>query len=378
MNGRERLGRLLTLSSKELDDILREKVYLFAFAVQLVMVIGIIYTALLYTSITNPSVATGFIRNEVKVGVMGDLDITGEGLRIFKLPDGDPLQALLNNDLAAVLVASPGYEAELMGGRMVEFNLYLDNTNILSGYADAVISNEVNRLSGDIERRTIARHMDPDVVLSPISIKEIDLGTKRRPQPMEFVELMYGLLIPFIFLLPTFLSTNMMTDSIVGEKEKKTYEALLAAPLSRMDLVLGKMMPILLITMLQVVTWIVLLRVKGIVVYNVVFLFFLILLMDVALVGIGIAISAFSDTIKDANAGVSVVILVVSLGFFAPMSVSREAYALSPVSLISKLASNPIVSFNEILPVYATLAVIGILTVILGGKLLDWRENLRL
>ncbi|MFQ5815466.1 MAG: ABC transporter permease [Candidatus Hydrothermarchaeaceae archaeon] len=370
--------RLLALSRKELGDILREKVYLFAFAVQLVIVVGIIYTALLYTSITNPSVATGFIQSEVKVGVMGDLRLSGAGLKVMGLPPGDPFQVLLDNDLAAMLVAPDGYADKLMRGEGVEFTLYLDNTNILSGYADAIISNEVDRLSGDIERRAIAGHLDPDVVLSPISLKEIDIGAKRKPQPMEFVELMYGLLIPFILLLPAFLSTNMMTDSILGEKEKRTYEALLAAPLSSRDLILGKMMPILLITMLQVVTWITLLRMKGIAVYNVVSLLFLILLIDVALVGIGIAISAFSETIKDANAGVAVVILVVSLGFFAPISVSREAYGFSPVSLISRLASNPDVSYDGIISVYAMLAILSILTVQLGAKLLEWREDLRL
>ncbi len=373
-----RWSRLLALSSKELGDILREKVYLFAFGVQLVMVVGIIYTALLYTSVTNPTVSTGFIQREVTVGIMGDLDFTAEGIKVEKLPSGDPLQVLANNDLVAVLVPPEGFEKEAMSEKTVEFNLYLDNTKILSGFADAVISNEVDKLSGDLEKKTISRYVDPDVVLSPMSIKEIDLRSKRKPQPMEFVELMYGLLIPFILLLPAFLSANMMTDSIVGEKEKRTYEALVAAPLSRMDLILGKMIPILLVTMLQVVTWIVLLRAKGILVHNTGLLLILILLMDIALVGVGIAISAFSETIKDANAGVALVILVVSLGFFAPISLSRETYALSPVSLISKLSSNPVISFNGILPIYAALATFGILAVILGGKLLGWKENLRL
>ncbi len=375
---RRRRSRLLALSKKELGDIVREKVYLFAFGVQLVMVVGIIYTALLYTSIANPSVASGFFQSEVRVGVMGDFKPGGEGIRVVPLPAGDPSQAFLNNGLVAVLVAPDGYEDKVLRGEMAEFYLYLDNTNILSGYADAVISNEVDKLSGDIGRRAIERRTDPDVVLTPISVKEIGIGAKGRPQPMEFVELMYGLLIPFILLLPAFLSTNMMTDSIVGEKEKKTYEALVAAPLSKIDLILGKMLPILLITMLQVAAWIILLRIKGIAVYNMLPMLTLIFLMDVAFVGVGIAISAFSETIKDANAGVAVVILVASLGFFAPLSISREAYTLSPVSLISKLSSNPTVSYGSVWQVYAILAVFSVLTVLTGAKLLEWKENLRL
>jgi ABC-2 type transport system permease protein len=377
-----RLGRLtgvLALARKELGDIFREKVYLFAFAVQLVMVVGIIYTALLYTSITNPKISTGFTQTEVRIGVMGDLEgLRGEGLRILHLPRGDPFQAIRTHQLVAVLNVPEEYVEKLRKGEDVVFTLYLDNTNILSGYADAIISNEIERLSGEIERMAIAEHVDPDVVLAPIYLKEIEIGVKKVRQPMEFVELMYGLLIPFILLLPAFLSTNMMTDSIVGEKEKRTYEALMAAPLSNMDLILGKMMPILLVTMLQVMAWITLLQAKGIVIYNLAPLLFLVLLLDIALVGMGIAISAFSETIKDANAGVAVVILVVSLAFFAPISASREVYAFSPVSLISKLTSNPVVPNNEIMPVYAILALGSILIVQIGAKLLEWRENLRL
>lgn len=383
MNTRDMLGhgrwsRLLALASKELGDIVREKVYLFAFGVQLVMVVGIIYTALLYTSIANPSVASGFIRSEVRVGVMGGFTPDGEGISVVPLTRGNPFQALLANNLAAVLVSPDGYEDRVLAGEAIEFSLYLDNTNLLSGYADAIVSNEVDRHSVELKKRAIARRVDPESVLTPIAVEEISVGVKRRPQPMEFIELMYGLLIPFILLLPVFLSTNMMTDSIVGEKEKKTYEALVAAPMSKMEVIMGKMMPILLITMLQVAAWISLLRIKDIAVYNGPPLLVLIFLMDVAFVGIGIAISAFSETIKDANAGVAVVILLVSLGFFAPLSLSSEVYALSPVSLISALSSNPVVSFAGIWQVYAMLAVLGVFAVLLGAELLEWKENLRL
>ncbi|MEE8168782.1 MAG: ABC transporter permease [Candidatus Hydrothermarchaeales archaeon] len=371
-------SRLLALSKKEFGDIVREKVYLFAFGVQLIMVVGIIYTALLYTSIANPEVGMGFVQARVRVGVMGDYELKGEGLEVIRIRGGDPLRALRELDLAAVLVVPEGFEDAALRGEEVRFTLALDNTNLLSGYADAVVSNEVSELSEKLKRRNIARLADPEVVLAPIKTKELRVGVKTKTLPMDFIELMYGLLIPFMLLMPIFLSTNMMTDSIVGEKEKKTYEILVSAPLSKLEIILGKALPILAITMLQVVAWIALLEFKGIEVYNTLLLVLLLALMDLIFVGLGIGISAFSDTIKDANAGVSALILVVSLAFFAPLSVSRELYAFSPAALLSKLASNPVVSGRGILGVYLLLFSIGVGIIYLGSRLLDWKENLRL
>ncbi len=369
---------LWALSKKEFGDIVREKVYLLAFGVQMIMVIGIIYTALLYTSIANPEMGMGFVQTKVKVGVMGDYVPKVEGLEVSRVTRGDPMQTLKDMDLAAVLVVPEGYEETALRGEQVEFTLALDNTNLLSGYADATISREIMELSSDLKKRYISRVADPEMVLSPIAVKELQVGVRMKPLPMEFTELMYGLLIPFILLLPTFLSTNMMTDSIVGEKEKKTYETLISTPLTKTMIVLGKALPILAITMLQATAWIALLELKGIVVYNTIPLLLLLALMSLVFIGLGIAISAFSETVKDANMGVAVLILVLSLAFFAPLSVGRELHTLSPVFLISKLASNPAVIGSGIPWVYALLLLSGMGVIYLGARLLDWKENLRL
>ncbi len=366
------------LSRKEFGDIVRERLYLFAFGVQLIMVVGIIYTALLYTSISSPVVAGGLIQSEVRVGIMGDFDVRAEGLVVQKIPTGDPMESLTSRDLAAVLFVPQGYEEVALKGGDLRFVLALDNTNILSGYADATMSNAVAELSEELKRKRLSKEVDPDAVLRPIDVVEYGIGAKRQPFSMEFTELIYGLLIPFILLLPVFLSTNMMTDSIVGEKEKKTYEALIAAPMSKFEIIVGKALPIIAVTMLQVIAWIILLVLRGIDVYNVASLLLLITFLDVVFVGLGIAISAFSDTIKDANAGVAVLILVASMAFFAPIASTGYPYAYSPVFMISKLASNPAVLGNLLLESYGALLILGFAVAIAGARLLDWRENLRL
>jgi ABC-2 type transport system permease protein len=376
--------KILTLSKKEFMDIVTEKVYLLAFLVQMVMVIGIIYTALLYTSVTSPGSASGgFVQTQVpKVGVVGGIDLELKGLKTIRIEsrDHDYAQVLRRWDLVALVAAPLTFQQDIEEGKDVEILLLLDNTNVLSGYADATITEAVERLSRQIKKERISKFGDPEAILAPVYIEKVIVGEEREVlfDSPKFIELMYGFLLPFILLLPTFLAMNMTTDSIVGEKERKTYEILVSIPITKRGIILGKILPILFISDLQALAWILILHVKGIVVYNVPLIILFLSLLNLSFIGVGIIISAFSENIKDADIGVTLSIIVFSLVFFAPLSLTKEIYKLSPVAVLSKLASNPAVALDKVAAVYLFLLASGVAVVYFGGRMLEWKENLRL
>jgi len=360
----------------------------------MIMVIGIIYTAILYTSIAAPQSGGEFLLSaQPRVGVVNDeFDLEFKGLEIVDVKGAaspaDPVDSaylkdvLEANDLVAILVFP--YDVKIAKGQDVRILLFLDNTNVLSGYADSEISKRIKELSNELRMGRMSTKYDPGMLTTPIEVQEIYLGAIRgktgnagtgNAGAPEFVELMYGILIPFILLLPTFLSTNMMTDSIVGEKERKTYEILIASPLTKREIIVGKTLPILVIALLQAFLWIVLLEFRGIAIYNVPLLILLLVFLNRAFIGFGVMISAFSDNIKDANTGVTLILILASILFFLPLSLKKEMYAMSPASLISRLSSNPSVDFMEILPAYLILVMLGLAAIYLGGKLLEVREN---
>lgn len=104
----------------------------------------------------------------------------------------------------------------------------------------------------------------------------------------------------------------------------------------------------------------------------------ILLLLDLIFIGFGIVISAFSETIKDANIGVTLALIITSLAFFAPVSITKKIADMSPVFLMTKLASNPVVPMDSVIVSQGIMLMFGGGFVVLGARLLDWRENLRL
>ncbi|RMF89166.1 MAG: ABC transporter permease [Methanobacteriota archaeon] len=260
-----------------------------------------------------------------------------------------------------------------------EFEVYLDNTQLLSGYADTVVSDVLSKRAMKLKRKALEEKMETaDIVLNPIEIETTVIGGEGSSETSpEFIVIMYGLLIPFILLLPTFLATNMVTDSIVGEKERKTYEILVASPLTKREIILSKTLPILAVTLLQSFLWILLLIYKGIPVYNIPLLMVLLLILDVIFIGIGVLISALSDTLKESNLTVTITIIIASLAMFAPLSIREGLYRLNPLNLLTKLASNPRVPLRDLAPLIP-LAALALLVLYAGEVMLKKRETLRL
>lgn len=378
------MRKILALSKKELGDITSERVYILAFFVQMIIVIGIIYAALLYTSVAAPETSI-FVQIEgPRIAVIGESNeftrVLTNDLDVY-YAKGEPKEILRSTGSVAVLTIPEDF-LDVARAKGIEINLTLDNTNILSGFADVTISNAAREFSKRLVRERLSEKFDnPDTILSPIKIEEKSVETRGKLTVSfspEFIEIMYGLLIPFILLLPTFLSMNMMTDSIVGEKERRTYESLISTPLSKREIILGKALPILFVAVLQAFLWALLLGIKDIVVYNLVLLLAMLFLLDLVFVGFGIMISAVSENIKESNLIVTVLLILTSLAFFAPLSVKKELYELSPISLISRLSSNPSVQYQDIFLPLIILLISGAIIIYLGGIFLDKKESLRL
>jgi len=376
--------KALIIAKKEFKDILSEKLYLFAFAAELVIVLGMIYAALLYTTLASPKAggAAGIVSVEKpRIAVYGlDKNMTEElkkELTVFSIKELNgsktPLDLLLS-------LRSRGIYGVLIKKNST-FIAAIDNTNMLGGYVDATITSAVENEKRKAGKEFLKERLgEPEVITAPIQVVEDYLQSRDRipdRQPVEFIAIMYGFLIPFILLLPTFLASNMITDSIVGEKEKKTYEMLLISPIEKSDIVLGKSLPVITISMLQSLAWIALLTLKGIAISNVLFIFALLLLLNLIFVGLGILISAVSTTLKESNLSVTIMIILSSIALFAPLNIKSALHKLNPIVLITKFSSNPKIPESELV-IFIPLALAAAAVYFASIKLLSKSEVLRL
>lgn len=93
---------------------------------------------------------------------------------------------------------------------------------------------------------TLMKILPPDV-LSIIS--------GMSPEQALFYIMLSSFILPIFFIIPLIASSVIASDSFAGEKERKTLEALLAAPFSDQELLLGKILvafvPAMLVTLIS-------------------------------------------------------------------------------------------------------------------------------
>lgn len=205
---------------------------------------------------------------------------------------GDDLARLTERRLArAVLVVPAGYARDLRAGRSAQVQLLLDGADASTaatvlGYASALIED----LNGQELRRTaVASGAGPPV--SPIAYQP---RVWYNPELRSTQFLVPGL-IGFLLMLTAVLSTAL---SIVREKERGTMEQLRVAPLHTAQLILGKTLPYLVISLLTALLilvtarWLFDVRVKG----SYLALFAATLLYLVGALAFGIFISTVAQT----------------------------------------------------------------------------------
>ena len=167
---------------------------------------------------------------------------------------GTDLDALVERRAArAVLVIPEGYGGHLAAGRAAPLQLVLDGADSTTaqtvlGYARALVSEQNAILVTDTLARA-GRHATAPLALEPRILFNPEL------QSTQF--LVPGL-IGFLLMLTAVLSTAL---SVVREKERGTMEQLRIAPLRTWELILGKTLPYLGISL--VATLIILLAARG-------------------------------------------------------------------------------------------------------------------
>jgi ABC-2 type transport system permease protein len=151
---------------------------------------------------------------------------------------GEDVDALLERRVAwAVLVIPEGYGRDLAAGRAAPVQFLLDgadSTTALTvlGYARALVSEQNASLVEDAlarqgRRRELPLALEPRILFNP---------------ELESTQFLVPGLIGFLLMLTAVLSTAL---SVVREKERGTMEQLRIAPLRTWELILGKTIPYL-------------------------------------------------------------------------------------------------------------------------------------
>jgi len=211
--------------------------------------------------------------------------------RVRDVPAGTDLARLTElREASAVLVIPRGYGRELAGGRASEVQLVLDGTDALTattllGYAQAIVA----ELDGRRLRRTLVR-------LGGREAAAIESRPRVWYNPeLQSTQFLVPGLIGFILMLTAVISTAL---SVVREKERGTMEQLRVTELRTAQLIVGKVLPYLGISLLATAVILLTARVLfGVAVRgSYLALFAATLLYLVGALSFGLLVSSFSDS----------------------------------------------------------------------------------
>jgi len=349
--------KVTALLRKEAQDILKNKIYLLVVFVQVFILFGTFGIAITSSIASDPTLLddSGII-SSLKVGVPESIrgseletNLLNQKLALIYYNNIDDAKDFLGTFLVAVVYSNPDGQ---------DVTVKTDNSNIFYPVISTKINKAVNEYQ--IENKLVSTGLnmaEVQNILNPVDLKVVYLN-EENPADLAidspyFVEIMYGFIVPFILLLPFFLASNIVTDSVVGERERKTFEVILMAPISSSMVMLGKTMPILAFSIVQSIVWIVLLNLLKVPIYNPVLIVILLFFIGLGFIGVGILLSMFVDSTKEANSAITIVLVFATFVLFMPLFIKASYFTpflnYIPTVLMIKLASTPHISPNIIL-----------------------------
>jgi ABC-2 type transport system permease protein len=231
-------------------------------------------------------------------------------------------------------------------GEIVDTVLYLD-------YSDprrSVIRDSINTTTKSVSSALTQSYLKsaiPSNTTSQTGLKEEKTGESL---PMQIIK---KVMLVVLLFLPLFLFGNIIIDSVVGEKERKTAEILVAMPISPGEILLGKGLAVVAISALQVIMWIVVLIAAGFTIKNVILVYLLVVLTAVPIVGLTSIIAAYAKNYKEAGIGITFAYVMV-VGFLivpALAYISRKSFSanISPMTTVMRLFAGEAITIPEIL-----------------------------
>jgi len=150
-------------------------------------------------------------------------------------PPADPEGAVRRGDAEVVLVIPPGFGEELRAGRPAPVRLVVDESRRMASHASdrvhAVLAAWSARTAG---QRLVLRGVHP-LVTTPLAVETVDVST-----PESRAALLFSVM-PYFLVMALFMGGMAVAiDTTAGERERHSLEPLLANPVPRAALVLGK------------------------------------------------------------------------------------------------------------------------------------------
>lgn len=225
-----RFSIVSAIYQKEMLDLVRDRRTL----ISMVVVPLVVIPLLLNVSMRLMSKMQETAENEAKSAAVAVKVVTPS---IREALEKAQIQIVQKDDLKdAVLKKTVAAAVEEIPGAPVVIEIYADNSNPTSSAAAARVRLALDDLKDQRVRDSLRNSNIPESVLNPFLVQRTNIAGARKMAGMA-----WGTMLGYILLLLMFTGGMYpVIDMTAGEKERKTMEALLSSPATRMEIVLGK------------------------------------------------------------------------------------------------------------------------------------------
>jgi len=387
--------RVLILAKKELSDLLHEKVYILNVGVQLVVIV-LLLTLILALGQTGsqesltpltPGEELGVVSRiapgvRTTIGVIGNpgLLVPDPKTKIVEFENlAEARKDLAEKRLDAILVLPAGYIEKLSKGEQVRFQVISNPSNLKSTFATTKIEFMAKKIGEEfLDRRIEKLGLDWGKISKPVVVNILYANPENAKETgvtPTTIELVIGLLVPVAVIMPLVVSMTTISDSIVGEKERKTFEPLLSSPITRKEIALGKMLPVACLATIQAVVWLSIPLITGIPMVNTPLLVLEILIMALGLSGLGVAASAYANNTRESTLLTTITAVIFTISIISPIPIGEISEILPGTLIVRTIVST---SLDRVVTPLLATTTWSFGALLLGLRLLDKEENIRL
>ncbi|KEO80920.1 ABC transporter permease [Tumebacillus flagellatus] len=311
-------------------------------------------------------------------------------------PEQDPMGALKNGDVRAVVTIGEQFDQQLQAQKPATISIAYDPSNQKSDVAHGVVQGALQALGQEMAAERLTKlNVSLDAV-KPLDVKSVDASDENQKAGSAL-----GFIVPLLLVLSCVTGAMpIATDTMAGEKERGTLEALLTAPVPARQVLTGKLLTVsamsfisaLVSTLAMVGTMKYMPNITGDsdLKFSLSFLsagdvglilgalFFLCIMFG----GLMLGISSLAKTYKEAQTYLAPFVIVAMVPVYATMMLSAKEipvqYFWLPVLNVTALMKEVLYGVTDgthVLMVFASSVVFAVIAVLITSKLFR-RESL--
>lgn len=251
----------------------------------------------------------------IRIGVVDAVDnqlgglIAEHGMTVVPFETLEQAEAGFHNGETVAILDAPR-EAD----GITEVRIYLPESNTISSIVRMVIQEPLKEYENYLR------------IQKGVNIRYTDL----QGEPSISFEFVYSVLLPLLMFFPAFVAGSLAIDALTEEFENNTMETLLSAPLTVHGIIQAKVLAVVILAVAQSGLWLVLLRLNGIVIQNMAWVFLLAMIVS-GITSMSAALAAVLLQDRERSQFIYALMLLTTIAL-------SNLFNISPITTLSRLA----------------------------------------